>query len=115
MDEGLKEFIGYRLKMCRLMRGFTQQDIADKLNKTTNAISNWERGNTSPPVDDLVMLCNLYNITPNQFYGWDDCPELNDYIATHDDVLVQIERLKQEKNDIEKRIKAYSKMIDRKH
>ena len=115
MGEILKEFLGYRLKMCRLMRGFTQQEIADKLNKTTNAISNWERGNTSPPVDDLIELCTLYKITPNQFYGWDDCPELRDFISKHDDISIQIEKLKQEKNDIEQRIKAYSDMIGRKH
>lgn len=114
MADSVKRTLAYTMKMLRIMRGYTQQDIADKLHKTTNAVSNWELGNTSPPVDDLMELCKLYDVTPNQMYGWDECPELTDYIIQHEDAVIQIETLKRQKEEIENQIKAYTEIMNRK-
>ena len=106
--------MAYYIRTLRAMRGFTQQDVADRLHKTTNAISNWELGNTSPPVDDLVEICKMFNVTPSQIVGWDDCPELMEYIAETENASQRVEELKKQKEEIERQIKSYTDIINRK-
>ena len=113
MDNQVKKTMASHIKMLRLMRGLTQQDVAQRLHKTTNAISNWELGNTSPPIDDMVELCKIYQVTPNQLCGWDECPELIEYIKTKENVSSKIEELQREKKEIENRIKKYMTLLDR--
>ena len=113
MDNQIKKLMSNHLKMLRIMRGYTQQDVANRLHKTTNAISNWELGNTSPPVDDMVELCKMYQVTPNQLCGWDECPELIEYIRTKENVSSKIEELQKQKRAIEAEIKSYSDLLNR--
>lgn len=113
MDNKIKKRMAYYIKMLRQMRGFTQQDVADRLHKTTNAISNWELGNTSPPVDDMIELCKMFEVTPNQLCGWDDCPELIEYISRKENAAQRLEELKQQKKALEDQIKSFTEMINR--
>ena len=109
-----KRIMAYYIRMLRLMRGYTQQDIADRLGKTTNAISNWELGNTSPSVDDMVNLCEFLKVTPNQLCGWDDCQELKEYIKTSKETENRLNELRQRKEEIEKEIRTMTDILNRK-
>lgn len=113
MDNKIKRLLAYYVKTLRIMRGYTQQEVADKLHKTTNAVSNWELGNTSPPVDDLVELCKMYNVTPSQILGWDDCPELKAYLSKSENAAQQIEELQKQKEEIEKQIQIFTEIVNR--
>lgn len=115
MDNEIKRLMAYYIRMARLMRGFTQQDVADRLQKSTNAISNWELGNTSPPIDDLVEMCKMFKLSPNQICGWDPCPELVDYIAKTENAEEILVELKKRKKQLDDQIKQYSDIINRKH
>lgn len=113
-DREIKHLMAYYIHMLRIMRGYTQQDVSNKLGKSVNAISNWELGNTSPPVDDMVELCKMFKVTPNQMIGWDDCPELIDYISKSENAASKLEELKKQKKEIEKKIKEYSDLLNHK-
>lgn len=115
MDNEIKRLMAYYIRMARLMRGFTQQDVADKLQKSTNAISNWELGNTSPPIDDLVEMCKMFNLSPNELCGWDPNPELNDFIIKSENAEEKLLELKEQKKKIDDQIRQYTDMINRKH
>lgn len=80
----VKKRMGFILKNVREMRGFSQQYVANELRKTQNAVYNWELGRTSPPADDVISICRLLDITPNQLFGWDPCKELSDYLNAKD-------------------------------
>lgn len=110
----IKKLMAYNIRMLRAMRGYTQQDIATRLHKTTNAISNWELGNTSPPVDDLVELCKMFQVTPSQIVGWDECPELIDYITQAEHATQKLEELKKQRDELEEQIKSITELINRK-
>lgn len=115
MDKrSIKLLMANHIHMLRLMNGYTQKDIADKVHKTINAVSNWELGNTSPPIDDLMILCKTFKVTPNQICGWDDCPELTEYIKSSKDAAQKVEELKKQKKEIEEQIKSYNELINRK-
>ena len=59
-----------RLVQLRKDHGLSQNDLADKLNVSRQAISRWEQGTAVPSSDNLVYLSKLYGITLDElFYG----------------------------------------------
>lgn len=50
--------IGERIVTARMKAGFTQADIAQKLNVTAQTISAWERGVKTPKLDTIIRICN---------------------------------------------------------
>lgn len=51
------------LAAARINAGYTQKEVAKELHKTPNTITNWEKGITSPKLNELDDLCRLYNIS----------------------------------------------------
>ena len=49
-----------RLTIARKMKGLTQSDVAEKLKVSFQAVSLWERGETTPDIDKLVDIAALY-------------------------------------------------------
>lgn len=99
-EENYKKVLAHYIRWLRLMNGMSQLDVAKKLKKTTNAISNWELGNTSPPVDDIMKLCDIYNVTPNQMLGVDPIPDLTIYINEHDNLLLELQDIEERHREI---------------
>ncbi len=56
------------LKKFRLAKGFTQEQVADKLNVNMQTVSRWECGTTLPDVLTLPVLARLYEVTVDDFY-----------------------------------------------
>jgi tetratricopeptide (TPR) repeat protein/DNA-binding XRE family transcriptional regulator len=50
----------WRLKAERERRGWSQQELAERLNTTTNSVSRWERGISSPGRYFRRQLCDLF-------------------------------------------------------
>lgn len=64
---------GKRLYEYRKSNGYSQEELADKLNVSRQTISKWERAESSPDTDNLVALSKLYNITIDELiYGKND-------------------------------------------
>lgn len=54
------------LQFLRKSHGYTQDDLAQKLNISRQAVSKWETGTTIPDLDTLLKLSKLYHITINE-------------------------------------------------
>lgn len=52
-----------RLAFLRREKGLSQQELADEMNVTRQAISKWESGNVMPNLDNLICLSKLYGVT----------------------------------------------------
>ena len=63
------ESFGTRLAEFRKERNLTQNDIADQLNLSPQAVSRWENDLTSPDIDTLVSLAEILNITTDVLLG----------------------------------------------
>ena len=48
--------LGEKLKKLRKARGLSQEQLADQLNVSRQAISKWELGESTPDTDNLVAL-----------------------------------------------------------
>ena len=56
------------LKDSRIAAGLSQRDVSEKLGYTTSQfVSNWERGLSTPPNKDVKKLAELYNLSIEEF------------------------------------------------
>lgn len=56
-------FLGEKIRKFRKELGITQTELAQKLNISFQAVSNWERGAAPPDLDNIVKLSQLFGIT----------------------------------------------------
>lgn len=61
--------LGENLKKERLKRNLSQAEIAEKINKTGDTYSKYERGMLTPDVDTLILLAQIYETTIEELTG----------------------------------------------
>lgn len=52
-----------RLTALRKDKGLSQEELAEKLGVSRQAVSKWERAESSPDTDNLIALARLYGVT----------------------------------------------------
>lgn len=57
------ENIGLKISELRKSNNMTQMELADKMNISFQAVSNWERGNSMPDISKLPELAQLFGVT----------------------------------------------------
>ena len=60
-----------RLQQLRKANGYSQDVLAKKLGISRQAVSKWERAESSPSVDNLLDLARLYGITVDEMLNTD--------------------------------------------
>lgn len=60
---------GQRLAELRRLRGFTQVELANKLDSTQRAITYYENEASYPPVDTIVQLAKILGVTTDELLG----------------------------------------------
>ena len=63
--EKLKSQIGANISAYRKRMGWTQLELAEKLNYSDKAVSKWERGESMLDAQTLVLLANQFGVTVN--------------------------------------------------
>ena len=61
-----------KLKELRKESGMTQKQVANLLKRSETGYASWEQGLAEPSVNDLRMLCIIYNISANYLLGLED-------------------------------------------
>lgn len=83
--------IADRLIKLRKKNGYSQEELADKLGLSRQAVSKWERAEASPDTDNLICLAKLYGVS------------LDELLSTDDDVETIVkEQVKEEAKEEEK-------------
>ena len=57
------------LLKLRMQKGLTQEDLAEKVYVTRQAVSRWENGETVPNTDTLKVLSKFYGVSINTLLG----------------------------------------------
>ena len=65
----INRVIAKQLTYYRKTAGFTQAELAEKINYSDKSVSKWESGNGVPDVYTLVQLAELYGVTVDAFLG----------------------------------------------
>ena len=58
--------IANRLYEMRKKNNFSQEELAEKIGVSRQAVSKWERAEASPDTDNLILLSKLYNISMDE-------------------------------------------------
>jgi len=90
---GEKMMLAEKLKKCRLEKQYSQGDVADQLNISRQAISKWENGWTTPDLDNLKLLSQLYDISIDELLN----ESITDFSKTNE-LLNTIEHNVEKKN-----------------
>ncbi len=63
--------IGNQVKKYREGLNLSQEELADKIFVTRQTISNWENNKNYPDIKSISLLCNLFNVSIDQFIEGD--------------------------------------------
>lgn len=55
--------LGAILKRARKQKGFTQEEVAEKIQVARGVISEWESGKRNPGLLSIYKLCQLFDMT----------------------------------------------------
>ncbi len=90
-------------RLCELRKkhNLSQEELADKLGVSRQAVSKWERSESSPDTDNLIQLAKLYGISLDELLNGDDAID-----------IIEEKLQKQKQTVIEKQQKL--KLIERK-
>lgn len=58
--------IGEKITNLRNSAGLSQEALADKLQVSRQAVSKWEMDQTQPQIDNVLQLCELFNISTDE-------------------------------------------------
>lgn len=68
--------IANRLYEYRKKMGLTQEELAERIGVSRQAVSKWERSEASPDTDNLIELSKIYGVTLDELLkGKDDAPD----------------------------------------
>lgn len=60
---------GTQLQALRRRRGITQEELAQQLNVSRQAVSKWESSRGYPEMDKVIYICNCYGVTMDELFA----------------------------------------------
>lgn len=107
------ESIGRKLKILRKSKGFTQEDVANRLGLVRTTISNYEIGRRTPHLSELRKFADLYGVSLD-YFGFNDHKNASlELMARAKEVFDNQELTQEEKFKVYKEImRIYLKVSD---
>lgn len=56
----------------RKIHGFSQEEVAEKIGVSRQAVAKWENGTTTPDITNCAALAKLYNVTLDELITFDN-------------------------------------------
>ena len=63
------ETVSARIREARIRKNMTQNNLADELGVSYQAVSNWERGNSMPDISKYEDLCRILDVSLEYLLG----------------------------------------------
>lgn len=104
--------IGKLIAECRKIKKMTQKELADKLGVTDKSVSKWERGVCLPDVSLYMELCNILEISLNEFFLGERIED-NDFKKKADENLLKV--IENSSFSLEEKIKYYKGKWKKEH
>lgn len=62
MNVELKNHIAAVIRAARKARNMTQEEVAERIGRTPESLSNLERGQAAPSIETVISLCDVLDI-----------------------------------------------------
>ena len=60
---------GEKLTKLRKEKGLNQEELAQELNVSRQAVSKWESNNSYPETDKIIQICKIFNVSMDELIG----------------------------------------------
>lgn len=93
-----------RLYRLRKQKGFSQEELANRLNVSRQTISKWEVGDSTPDMEKLIAISDLFNVSlDNLITGKEDEPQIttetkSDFVSVLNEKVLTNENKKKAKS-----------------
>lgn len=112
--------IGKKIKTLRVQKGLTQEDLAAKLNMSSQAVSKWENNVTMPDIGLLPRLSVIFGVTIDELFALTDdihLERIENMITTEsfiskDDFAYAEQFLKEKLHDNERRSQSLTLLAE---
>ena len=100
--------IADKLIELRKKNGLSQEQLAEKLGLSRQAVSKWERAEASPDTDNLICLSKIYNISLDELLSTDESADeiAKETKEKEEEKMNQPESKKEEKKETKEEIVA---------
>ena len=71
-EEIMTNTIGQSIKKLRKERNLTQEELAEQLNVTAQAVSKWENETGLPDISQVVPLASVFGVSTDALFGMED-------------------------------------------
>ena len=83
--------IGEKIKIMRKQRGLTQEDLAHLIQKNTNLLARWERGEIKLQTENIIKIARALGTSSSYLLGETNNPDINsinddDYSYEHENI-----------------------------
>lgn len=89
--------VGRFLKELRKENNMTQEQLGERIDVTNKTISRWETGNYMPPVENLKLLSDIYQVSINEILTGERLAQDNYMEAAEENITTALEKM-EEKN-----------------
>lgn len=79
-----------KLQLIRKNKGLTQEDIAERLAVSRQAVAKWESGQVYPDISNLIQISNLFHVTVDYLVKDQECT-VNCFDDSHPDLEKLVE------------------------
>ena len=69
--------LSQRINELRTALGWSQVELAKRLNVAKQTVSNWENDNIQPSIEMLVRLSKIFHVSTDYLLGLDNTPRLD--------------------------------------
>ena len=66
---------GEKLAKLRKEKGLSQEELAQELNVSRQAVSKWESNNSYPETEKIIQICKLFDYSMDELIGLKDSEE----------------------------------------
>jgi len=99
------------IKKFRKFRGLSQAELGEKIGRSKNVVSNWERGENEPDLDAIAAACKVLGVTPNQMFGWERHPEYDAFYKRMFVYEQKMKELEEKRKAIDSELASIRKML----
>lgn len=99
--------MGQIIKKLRKGRGFTQEELAERLGVTYQTISKWENDSGMPDISQIVPLASVFDVSTDFLFGIDNTSETEEALK-----IVSCADSIQEYGKLDTYLKAYDILLD---
>ena len=96
--------VGHFLKQLRKENNMTQEQLGERIGVTNKTVSRWETGNYMPPVESLMLLSDLYQISINELLSGERVSVENFKEKADENLAIVLEDLEKENKSFENKM-----------